>query len=193
MSIFDIFNIPNGSITWDMLYYPKLTSAVGYAHHLSFVVSTIFTPVTAYIILKKSTEPMGFYKYVLLQNIIINYILEVFYYLMRPVVLLPYLMVYFDGALKNIDSRYGVIMLYFFLFMLSWIYGSFVSATLFRISKVFPFSKITDFLESPKNFVMVHAGIIICFEMIMTCKSEKNFHKEYGKIISGIFLPPNAT
>lgn len=158
----------NNTLTWDMLYHPRLINVYNYFHNTTFAISTILTALALFIVHKKSSKAMGFYKYILISNLITNYVLDLVYFLIRPVYLLPYLIFYSDGIFKNLNPDYFLYLYYVFFFTFFWMYASWVPALLYRISKVFPGSKFYNMLNTPKRFFMMYVCTLLYMESIFS-------------------------
>src|SRR4051812_27239955 len=92
-------------ITWDELNHPNLITVYDYFHYSTFTLSTILTLLATYIILTKSTNAMAFYRYILLNGIVWNYLFDVIYFLWRPVNLFPYFIFYSRGVFKDLPKN----------------------------------------------------------------------------------------
>lgn len=145
----------NITLTWDMLYHPTLLSIYKYLHDITFILSTQLSILAMFIILKKSTEQMGFYKWILFNSLIWNYLFELIYFLYRPVFLLPSMTFYSNGVANNTSPNYFVWWLSGFLVAIYGSMHSFGVAYLYRIVAIFPGTRMHQIIHNPKLVIIL--------------------------------------
>jgi hypothetical protein len=175
----------NGTLTWDMIYHPTFQTFCEIFHYLVFFLTTTLTLSTIYVILKKSTEAMGFYKYILLNSIFWNYIVELYYFLWDLYKVTPYFLFYSNGILQYLLPSAFAYIFYIFVFLgISSVHAMFVSM-LYRFSQVFIMSKLYDIFNTPKYYFIVHlvtwlsletpvTSMFACFTQCGTNKARKD-------------------
>ena len=153
----DFLRVYNGPITWDMLYHPKLLTVYHYFHNITFILTTYLSLLACYIILKKSSKAMGFYKYVLLNSLFWNYFLDTLYFLYRPVNLFPHFVMYSVGVLNFLSPDTFMGVFYCCGFVLNGVVHSMGMALFYRVSQVFPNTRFHAILNKPKKYWILYA------------------------------------
>jgi hypothetical protein len=160
----------NSSIAWDRIYHPDFLKRCEIAHQVIFIITSTLTLCAILLIYKKSTHSMGFYKYILVNSVIWNYITELHYYLWDPYSLSPYFLFYSHGIYQWFLPN-GFMYLLWTLFMICTATVHSICMTIFyRVSAVSIHSKFFELFNEPKNFILLYIGLLVVLEIGITSR-----------------------
>lgn len=170
MSIFSthLFNV---NLTLDMLYHPRLLFVYNIFHNISFVSNTLLTPISVYVIIKKSSESMSYYKYVLLNGILWNFLLELMYFLYKPVNLFPYFLFYPIGVMKFMSPDLFPLIFYMLGAGLFGVVHSMGFAILYRVAIVYPMTKYNEWFSEKRSLIVLYLLTLFYFEVMWAGRS----------------------
>ena len=156
----------NGTLTLEMVYYPNFIHVYDIIHQVIFFLTTILTILVSYVILKKSTKAMGFYKYILLNSIIWNYVQEFHFYLWNPINLTPYFLFYSHGFLNNLLPNGFIYIFYSFFVLAAGAVNAIIMAIFYRVSQLFIHSIFYRMFNSRKSFWIIYVMQLLGTEIM---------------------------
>lgn len=163
----------SGPITWEMIYHPTLFLIYGYFVDTMFFISTFLTFFTAFVILKKSTKEMGYYKYILLNSLFWDYTLTIIISSYRTITLFPQFLIYSTGIFEFLPPTCFILQIYFLGFCVVGVLHSFGAALTYRVALVFPNTRFGDITSSRKDILIIYMTTFIYAETLWTSKFGK--------------------
>lgn len=153
-------------MTLDMIYHPALGKIYHVFQYLIFVFSTFTTSFAIHVVIKKSTKEMWLYKYILLNQLIWSYLVELAITIWQPVQLFPFFMCYSAG-IAQIFGPMGVYSMFCMTFFaLGGMIQSMYVALFFRVARLYP----NFWFESKKLWFKVAVAMLVFVETMLFSK-----------------------
>src|SRR3569833_1101113 len=153
-------------MTLDMIYHPELGKIYHVFQYLIFVFSTFMTFFAIHVVIKKSTKEMWLYKYILLNQLIWSYLVELAITIWQPVQLFPFFMCYSVG-IAQIFGPMGVYSMFCMTFFaLGGMIQSMYVALFFRVARLYP----NFWFESKKLWFKVAVAMLVFIETMLFSK-----------------------
>lgn len=156
-------------LTLEMVYHPQLAKILHSIQNAMFFLSTFLVIISLYIILKKSTKEMKIYKFMLINQILWSYSVEVVLTIMQIGVLFPIFMMYSGGILQIFGPNVIYVMAIMFLLALAGNGQSVGLCIAYRLVGLFTSFSIVD----NKKFWLIFG---LCFLAFLEIINLSNFN-----------------
>jgi hypothetical protein len=142
----------NGTLTFDMVYHPELALAFSRFQYFAFTLTSFLFLLAVYIILKKSTIKMKFYKYLILNQLVWSYLFGLHMTLWQPVILFPFFLCYSSGPAQYFGFHAQHPLCVAIVFLLAGMLHSIYCCVGYRILSIYYSSPIYKIITSAKRF-----------------------------------------
>lgn len=163
-------------LTLQDMYYPNLEKFYFYTVIANFTVSTILLPFMIYIVITKSTKPMGEYKLLILNQILWSYAFILVLTIWLPIPVLPFTIAYPIGIAKLFPETSFYKCFFAFVFCAIGTGHSIFVSFLYRIVKLKSNSTVAKFysikwLIFPARAITLTSSIAVFMSKLKVMKS----------------------
>ena len=169
MEIFDRLLESWKPLDLDDIYFPAFNAWIHNIFGVLLMLSTLILPLVIYIILSQSTKEMGSYKYLLIYNLICEYIYDVIVFFLRPGFCFPLTLAYINPYIEmGTTFMYEWLALVLAIIICSQHSMGFLFAH--RVGLTFMEGIIPWYFNNKKILIFTNLALVVAMTAAFSCK-----------------------